>query len=74
MAPSSGSIHRKRVVELKNEIASTRQLAQVNDRELNKAKQAETVLTAERNELMGVKPEPVPEPGENRYAHLQPVS
>jgi predicted nucleic acid-binding Zn-ribbon protein len=73
MVPSSGSAHRKRIVELKNEIADTRHLVQVNARELTKAELDEQDLTVKRNELMGVKPEPIPEPGSKSYAHLYPI-
>jgi hypothetical protein len=33
----------------------------------------EEELIARRNELMDVKPEPIPEPGSKSYAHLYPI-
>ena len=73
LAPRSGSGHSKQILDLKTKLSSIKHAAQVNGKELYKAKLREEELTERRNELMDVKPEPIPEPGSKSYAHLYPI-
>ena len=73
LAPRAGSGHSKQILELKTKVTALQHSAKVNGRELYKAKRREEELTAKRNELMDIKPEPIPEPGHNKFAGLYPI-
>lgn len=73
LAPRAGSGHSKEIYDLKAETTALKHAAQVNGKELYKAKLREEELTERRNELMDVKPEPIPEPGHDKFAGLYPI-
>lgn len=72
LAPRSGSGHSKQILDLKTKLSSIKHAAQVNGKELYKAKLREEELTARSNELTGANKPVAPEELKT-YAHLLPI-